>query len=210
MPSGITGRNGFLPALVKSIRRSFPCRHPTTGGSLKGSPAGTPLTHRFLYYPYSTTAAAVCQPSFCPGPQPAGRRDGPSGEFARNVGLSNRVGLCVLVGVAVGPPGLAEPYHSGVLLAYFIRENGDFASVFRYREKSPFGQQKSPIYSGFSQETSFLSPHYGGAGVFKDEHPSKAPVSPSNAVSISSSGILSMLSGFLLALMMRVKWSSYR
>ena len=82
---------GFLPALVKSIRRSFPCRHPTTGGSLKGSPAGTPLTHRFLYYPYSTTAAAVCQPSFCPGPQPAGRRDGPSGEFARNVGLSNRL-----------------------------------------------------------------------------------------------------------------------
>ena len=91
MPSGITGRDGFLPALVKSIRRSFPCRHPTTGGSLKGSPAGTPLTHRFLYYPYSTTAAAVCQPSFCPGPQPAGRRDGPSGEFARNVGLSNRL-----------------------------------------------------------------------------------------------------------------------
>ena len=116
MPSGITGRDGYLPALVKSIRRSFPCRHPTTGGSLKGSPAGTPLTHRFLYYPYSTTAAAVCQPSFCPGPQPAGRRDGPSGEFA---------------------------------------------SVFWYREKSPFGQQKSPIYSGFSQETSFLSPHYG-------------------------------------------------
>ena len=110
MPSGITGRDGFLPALVKSIRRSFPCRHPTTGGSLKGSPAGTPLTHRFLYYPYSTTAAAVCQPSFCPGPQPAGRRDGPSGEFA---------------------------------------------SAFWYREKSPFGQQKSPIYSGFSQETSF-------------------------------------------------------
>lgn len=116
MPSGITGRDGFLPALVKSIRRSFPCRHPTTGGSLKGSPAGTPLTHRFLYYSYSTTAAAVCQPSFCPGPQPAGRRDGPSGEFARNVGLSNRVGLCVLVGVAVGPPGLAGPYHSGALL----------------------------------------------------------------------------------------------
>ena len=51
---------------------------------------------------------------------------------------------------------------------------------------------------------------YGGAGVFKDEHPSEAPVSPSNAVSISSSGILSMLNGFLLALMMRVKWSSYR
>ena len=196
MPSGITGRDGFLPALVKSIRRSFPCRHPTTGGSLKGSPAGTPLTHRFLYYPYSTTAAAVCQPSFCPGPQPAGRRDGPSGEFARNVGLSNRLdgelvgrapeegphgevvgaavvdrkllceivqriecvagieaflvltvaalhlavvprgiranqlmpgaqlssrplkqlGLCVLVGMAVGPPGLEGPYHSGALL----------------------------------------------------------------------------------------------
>ena len=46
---------------------------------------------------------------------------------------------------------------------------------------------------------------FGGAGVPKDEHPSEAPVSPSNAVSISSSGILSMLNGFLLALMMRVK-----
>ena len=45
---------------------------------------------------------------------------------------------------------------------------------------------------------------FGGAGVLKDEHPSEAPVSPSNAVSISSSGILSMLNGFLLALMMRV------
>ena len=45
----------------------------------------------------------------------------------------------------------------------------------------------------------------GGAGVLKDEHPSEAPVSLSNAVSISSSGILSMLNGFLLALMMRVK-----
>ena len=51
MPSGITGRDGFLPALVKSIRRSFPCRHPTTGGSLKGTPAGTPLTHRFFVLP---------------------------------------------------------------------------------------------------------------------------------------------------------------
>ena len=38
--------------------------------------------------------------------------------------------------------------------------------MFRYREKSPFGQQKSPIYSGFSQETSFLSPHYGADGSF--------------------------------------------
>lgn len=51
-------------------------------------------------------------------------------------------------------------------------------------------------------KASFL---FGGAGVLKDEHPSEAPVSPSNAVSISSSGILSMLNGFLLALMMRVK-----
>ena len=61
----------------------------------------------------------------------------------------------MLVGVTVGLPGLAGPYHSEALLAYFIRENGDFASVFRYREKSPFGQQKSPIFSGFSQETYF-------------------------------------------------------
>ena len=54
----------------------------------------------------------------------------------------------------------------------------------------------------------FISRHEtltGGAGVLKDEHPSEAPVSLSNAVSISSSGILSMLNGFLLALMMRVK-----
>ena len=52
--------------------------------------------------------------------------------------------------------------------------------------------------------------YFGGAGAFKDEHPSEAPVSPSNAGSISSSGTSSMLNGFLLALMMRVKWSSYR
>ena len=51
---------------------------------------------------------------------------------------------------------------------------------------------------------------FGGAGVLKDEHPSEAPVSPSNAVSISSSGILSMLNGFLLALIIKVKWSSHR
>ena len=37
--------------------------------------------------------------------------------------------------------------------------------------------------------------------MLKDEHPSEAPVSPSNAASISSSGILSMFNGFLLALM---------
>lgn len=50
----------------------------------------------------------------------------------------------------------------------------------------------------------------GGAGAFKDEHPSEATPLPSNTDSISSSGILSILNGFLLALMMRVKWSSYR
>ena len=44
------------------------------------------------------------------------------------------------------------------------KKNGDFTSVFRHREKSPFGQQKSPIDSGFSQETSILSPHSGGVG----------------------------------------------
>ena len=116
MPSGITGRDGFLPALVKSIRRSFPCRHPTTGGSLKGSPAGTPLTHRFLYYPYSTTAAAVCQPSFLS--RAATRRE--TGRSQRGICTKCRfvkqLGLCVLVGVAVGPPGLAGPYRSGALL----------------------------------------------------------------------------------------------
>ena len=50
----------------------------------------------------------------------------------------------------------------------------------------------------------------GGAGVVIDEHPSFPTVSPSKASSISSSGILSMLKGFLLALMIIVKWSSYR
>lgn len=45
----------------------------------------------------------------------------------------------------------------------------------------------------------------GGAGVIKDEQPSVSVFSPSKASSISSSGILSMLNGFLLALMMRVK-----
>ena len=211
MPSGITGRDGFLPALVKSIHRSFPCRHPTTGGSLKGSPAGTPLTHRFLYYSYSTTAAAVCHPSFCPGPQPAGRRDGPSEEFARNVGLSNRVGLCVLVGVAVGPPGLAGPYHSGaLLLRTSLGKTAILHLCFGTEKNRRLGSKKARYIRAFRRRHLFLSPHYGGAGAFKDEHPSEAPVSLSNAVSISSSGILSMLNGFLLALMMRVKWSSYR
>lgn len=36
------------PRPRKSIRCIFPCRHHTTGDSLEGSFAGTPLTHRFL------------------------------------------------------------------------------------------------------------------------------------------------------------------
>ena len=36
------------PRPRKSIRYTFPCRHPTAGGSLEGSLAGTPLTHRFF------------------------------------------------------------------------------------------------------------------------------------------------------------------
>ena len=55
---------------------------------------------------------------------------------------------------------VSDIYFSGVQV-YPQRENGDFTSAFGYREKSPFGQQKSPIHSGFSQETSFLPPHYG-------------------------------------------------
>ena len=46
---------------------------------------------------------------------------------------------------------------------------------------------------------------FGGAGVIKDEHPSVSLFSPSKASSISSSGILSMLMGFLLALIIKVK-----
>ena len=43
-----------------------------------------------------------------------------------------------------------------------------------------------------------------------DEHPSVSVFSPSKASSISSSGIFSMLKGFLLALIIKVKWSSYK
>ena len=45
----------------------------------------------------------------------------------------------------------------------------------------------------------------GGADIFKDEHSAEVYVSPLNAVSISSSGMFSILSGFLLALMIKVK-----
>ena len=44
----------------------------------------------------------------------------------------------------------------------------------------------------------------GGAGVIMDEHPSVSVFSPSKASSISSSGIFSMLKGFLLALIIKV------
>ena len=47
--------------------------------------------------------------------------------------------------------------------------------------------------------------HFGGADIFKDEHSAEVYVSPLNAVSISSSGMFSILSGFLLALMIKVK-----
>ncbi len=181
MPSGITGRDGFLPALVKSIRRSFPCRHPTTGGSLKGSPAGTPLAHQFLYYPYSTTAAAVCQPSFCPGPQPAGRRDGPSGEFARKCRFVKQLGLYVLVGAAVGPPGLAGPYHSGsLLLRTSLGKTAILHLCFGTEKNRRLGSKKARYNRAFRRRH-FLSPHYGGVA------PSKSELS---ADSISSSEIV--------------------
>ena len=51
----------------------------------------------------------------------------------------------------------------------------------------------------------WLRRHAGGAGVIEDEHPSVSVFSPSKASSISSSGIFSMLKGFLLALIIRVK-----
>ena len=156
MPSGITGRDGFLPALVKSIRRSFPCRHPTTGGSLKGSPAGTPLTHRFFVLPVLYHRCGSLSTLFLP--RAATRRE--TGRSQRGICTKCRFvkqsrPLCAgWGGCGAAWTGRAIPQRITVT-AYFIRENGDFASVFRYREKSPFGQQKSPIYSGFSQETSF-------------------------------------------------------
>ena len=51
----------------------------------------------------------------------------------------------------------------------------------------------------------FVQYTFGGTGVVNDEHPSMPVFSPSKASSISSSGMLSMLSGFLLALMIIVK-----
>ncbi len=46
---------------------------------------------------------------------------------------------------------------------------------------------------------------FGGAGVIKDEHSSVSVFLPSKASSISSSGMFSMLNGFLLALIIKVK-----
>ena len=51
---------------------------------------------------------------------------------------------------------------------------------------------------------------FGGADSFIDEHLAEVYVSPLSAASISSSGMLSMLKGFLLALIIKVKLSSYR
>ena len=55
---------------------------------------------------------------------------------------------------------------------------------------------------------------FGGTGVAMSEHPSFPSVfssfSPSKASSISLSGMLSTLIGFLLALIINVKWSSYK
>ena len=68
-----------------------------------------------------------------------------------------------------------------------------------------FGQQKTPIKSGFMRNISFLCSYYGGADGFIDEHLAEVYVSPLKAASISFSGMFSILSGFLLALMIKVK-----
>ena len=46
---------------------------------------------------------------------------------------------------------------------------------------------------------------FGGADSFIDEHLAEVYVSPLKAASISFSGMFSILSGFLLALMIKVK-----
>ena len=55
-------------------------------------------------------------------------------------------GFCVTEGrlIAFLSACVSDIYFSGVQV-YPQRENGDFTSAFWYREKSPFGQQKSPI-----------------------------------------------------------------
>ena len=50
----------------------------------------------------------------------------------------------------------AIPQRSTVT-AYFIRENVDFASVFWYREKSPFGSKKARYNRAFRRRHLFVS-----------------------------------------------------
>ena len=82
-----------------------------------------------------------------------------------------------------------------------IYNNGIFAIV-----------DDMPLLSQWIKKSdkSKLVEFFGGAGVIKNEHPSILLFSPSKAASISSSGILSMLKDFLLALIIKVKWSSYK
>ena len=67
---------------------------------------------------------------------------------------------------------------------------------------------KNPIKSGFFEDISFLHILYGGAGDVIVEPCSVQVLSALKASSISSNGMSSMLTGFLLALIISVKWSS--
>ena len=169
MPSGITGRDGFLPALVKSIRRSFPCRHPTTGGSLKGSPAGTPLTHRFFVLSVLYHRCGGLSTPFLP--RAATRRE--TGRSQRGICTKCRfvkqIGLCVLVGVTVGPPGLAGPYRSGaLLLRTSLGKTAILHLCFGTEKNRRLGSKKARYIRAFRRRH-LLSPHYGGVAPSKSE-----------------------------------------
>ena len=81
-------------------------------------------------------------------------------------------------------------------------------------KKEKCGLEKSHIYWVYNENTievrtlgvqiSMVSSS-GGADGFIDEHLAEVYVSPLKAASISFSGMFSILSGFLLALMIKVK-----
>lgn len=69
---------------------------------------------------------------------------------------------------------------------------------------------KNKMYSIEKDQPENRLVFFGGTEDVKDEHSSVLVFSPSKASSIASNGILSILKGFLLALIINVKWSSYK
>lgn len=69
-----------------------------------------------------------------------------------------QLGLCVLVGVAVGPPGLAGPYHSGALLLRTSLEKTAILHLCFGTEKNRRLDSKKPdIFGLFAGGIFFVS-----------------------------------------------------